>query len=259
LELDHASNVKFFGGVYEFRPYNIPNSDVPTFIGSANVKRGVAFYDMRNNYLSTILNANFIGVIPVKVIVTGDPLNGRLGVFGRDPGGVYSAVILGSDGNIGDASIQLTRDANDGSSGWRGSMDVSAGDTLNWSYDGVNLNSVTTGGIRIPTAGERRHLSEVGPALTIASDTITVTRSVHAVAPESGTTDNISTINGGVAGMSLTIRPVSSSHVITMVRSTGNIRLDGSANKVLNGSLSSIKLYYNGSLWVQDGSVMTNG
>ena len=259
LELDHASNTKFFGGVYEFRSYGVPNSTVPSFIGSANVKRGVAFYDMRNNYPSTILNANFIGVIPVKVIVTGDPLNGRLGVFGRDPGGVYSAAILGSDANIGDASIQLTRDANNGSSGWRGSMDVSAGDTLNWSYDGVNLNSITTAGIRIPTAGERRHLSEVGPALTITSNAITITRSVHSVSPESGLTGSLSTINGGVAGQSLTLRPTSSSQVITLLRSDGNIRLDASANKVLNGSLSSIRLYYNGSLWVQDGPVMANG
>jgi hypothetical protein len=148
---------------------------------------------------------------------------------------------------------------NNGSSGWRQFMDVSSSNTMVTSYGGTVAQSLTTDGIRIPVGGERRILAEVGPALTIASDAITVTRSVHAVAPESGTADNISTINGGVAGQYLTLRPVSSSHVITIVRSVGNIRLDASANKVLNGSLSSIRLYYNGSLWVQDGSVMTNG
>lgn len=259
LEIDHCSNLEFFGGVYEFRPYGVPNSTTPTFIGSANVKRGVAFYNLRNNFPETILNPAFIGTIPVKVIVTGDPLNGRLGVFGKDPGGMYSAAILGSDGNIGDASIQLTRNAINGSSGWRGSIDVSAGDTLNWSYDGTNLSSMTTSGIRIPQGGERRHLSEVGPALTIASGAITITRSVHPVIPESGTADDLNTINGGVTGQVLTLRPSAVGHVITLRRTGGNIRLDASADKVLNGSLSSIRLFYNGSLWVQEGPVMTNG
>lgn len=125
IEIDHASNVKFFGGVYEFRAYGVPNSTTPSFIGSTNVKRGVAFYDMRDNFLQAIFSPSFIGTIPVKVIVTGDPLNGRLGVFGRNPNDVYSGVVLGSDGNIGDCSVQLTTDANNGSSDWLMAMDVS--------------------------------------------------------------------------------------------------------------------------------------
>lgn len=137
LRIDHASNVQFYGGVAEITPYGIPNSDVPSFIGSANVKRGVGFYGLRNNFLTTIFNSTFVGLIPVPTIVSGDPLNGRLGVFGKDPAGGYSGSILGSDGNIGDAALQLSKDANDGGSGWRVSLDVSAGLPLQLKYEGV--------------------------------------------------------------------------------------------------------------------------
>lgn len=148
LRLDHASNVEFFGGVCEISPYGIPNSDVPEFIGSANVKRGIGFYGMRNNFLSTIFNSNFVGLIPLPVIVSGDPLNGRMGVFGKDPSGGYAGSILGSDGNIGDASIQLTKDANDGSAGWKMNLDVSvAGIPLQWKNEGVIKASLTDLGV----------------------------------------------------------------------------------------------------------------
>ena len=147
LEIDHASNVQFFGGVVEVSPYGIANSDVPKFIGSANVKRGVGFYGVRMNFISLIFNEMFSDVIPVKITVSGDPLNGRFGVFGRDPDGGYSGAILGSDGNIGDASLQLTKDASNGSSGWKTTFDVSAG-PLRTQYNGVNIETVTNLGNR---------------------------------------------------------------------------------------------------------------
>lgn len=138
LRLGKASNVQFYGGVCEITPYGIPGSDVPKFVGSADVKRGVGFYGMRNNFLGTIFNPEFVGLIPVPVIVSGDPLNGRLGVFGKNPAGGYSGSILGSDGNIGDAAIQLTDDANNGSSGWRMSIDISETPApLNFKKDGI--------------------------------------------------------------------------------------------------------------------------
>lgn len=138
IRLDHASNVKFYGGVYEFTPYGITNSDTPTFIGSANVKRGIIFDGLRNNFLGTIFNPNFVGLIPVPVMVSGDPLNGRMGVFGRNPAGGYAGSLLGSDGNIGDASIQITDDANSGSSGWRMNIDISdPTQPLQWKKEAV--------------------------------------------------------------------------------------------------------------------------
>lgn len=255
---DHVSNLKFFGGVYEFRPYGIPNSDTPSFLATANAKRGIEYHSMRNNFGETIFNPNYIDVIPVKVIITGDPLNGRLGVFGRDPAGGYSGIVLGSDGNIGDCAVQWTKNYNDGGSGWRQFMDVSATDTMVTSYNGVVLNSTTSSGIRIPTAGERRDLHEVGAALAIATDAVTVTRSLHSLTPETGNTDDLVTINGGVEGMELILRPTSAAHVIT-VRRTGNIRLDGSTDKVLSGSLSRMRLIFIGGLWSQLSPIVTNG
>lgn len=146
IELDHASNVQFYGGVVEQSPYGIANSDVPAFIGSANVKRGIGFYGVRMNYLSQIFNDNFSGVIPVKIIVSGDPLNGRMGVVGKDPAGGYTIAILGSDGNIGDASIQFTKDAADGSTGWKVLLDVSANSLL-VSKEGSTRTSLTETGM----------------------------------------------------------------------------------------------------------------
>lgn len=146
LEFDHASNIQFYGGVVEQSPYGITNSDIPTFIGSENVKRGVSFYGMRMNYISQIFNDNFAGVIPVKIIVSGDPLNGRFGVVGKDPAGGYTVAILGSDGNIGDASIQFTKNAADGSTGWKVMMDASS-DRLLVSKDGETMTSLTKTGM----------------------------------------------------------------------------------------------------------------
>lgn len=147
LRLGKASNVQFYGGVCEITPYGIPGSDVPKFVGSADVKRGVGFYGMRNNFLGTIFNSEFVGLIPVPVIVSGDPLNGRLGVFGKNPAGGYSGSILGSDGNIGDAAIQLTDDANNGSSGWRMNIDISETPApLQFKKEGVTKLTLTDGG-----------------------------------------------------------------------------------------------------------------
>ncbi|HHL7708383.1 TPA: hypothetical protein ACQ8OJ_000059 [Escherichia coli] len=146
IELDHASNVQFFGGVAEQSPYGIANSDVPAFIGSANVKRGIGFYGLRMNYISQIFNDNFAGIIPVKIIVSGDPLNGRMGVVGKDPAGGYTIAILGSDGNIGDASIQFTKNAADGSTGWKVLLDISANSLL-VSKDGATRTSLTETGM----------------------------------------------------------------------------------------------------------------
>lgn len=145
IELDHASNVQFYGGVVEQSPYGIANSDVPAFIGSANVKRGIGFYGLRMNYISQIFNDNFAGIIPVKIIVSGDPLNGRMGVVGKDPAGGYTIAILGSDGNIGDASIQFTKNAANGSTGWKVLLDVSTNRLL-VSKDGSARTSLTETG-----------------------------------------------------------------------------------------------------------------
>lgn len=146
LRLGHASNVKFYGGVYEFVPYGIPNSDEPTFIGSANVKRGIEFNGLRNNHKSTILNDNFAGVIPVPIVVIGDPFDGRIATIHRDPAGGWSMAILGSDGNVGDSGLQLTKDANNGNADWRLTWDISAGKPVQLRHNGTPRLSLTSAG-----------------------------------------------------------------------------------------------------------------
>lgn len=192
LRIDHASNVKFFGGVYEFTPYGITNSNTPTFIGSANVKRGIIFDGLRNNYLTTIFNDNFVGLIPLPVVVIGDPLNGRLGVFHKDPAGGYSGVILGSDGNIGDAAVQLTKDANNGNSGWRDTIDVSAGNPNQKKYDGAVRWAISTMGA----------MSVSAPAANDASILISSDNGANlwAIRPQVSSTGQLQFRPGGTSG-----------------------------------------------------------
>ncbi len=260
LRLGKASNVQFYGGVCEISPYGITNSDTPTFLASAGVKRGVGFYGMRNNFLTTIFNPHFVGLIPVPVIVSGDPLNGRFGVFGKTQSG-YSGAVLGSDGNAGNCSVQFTKDANNGRADWLVRMNVNSGDTLDIKHASASnpALSFTPSGIRIPSAGERLSIKEPRPALSIASGAITITGSYHAVSPESGTTDELDTIHGGIDGMELVLRPTASTHVITLRRAVGNLRLINSVDQVLSGSLSRVVLQYSGGLWVQITPISNNG
>jgi hypothetical protein len=162
LRIDHASNLQIHGGVCEVSPYGITNSDVPTFIGSANVKRGVGFYGFRMNYTSLVFNDQFVGLIPVPVMVSGDPLNGRMGVFGKNPDGGYTGSVLGSDGNVGDAAIQLTKDANNGSADWKMNIDISDPlAPLQFKYGGVikaQLGTLGSYGVNAPAGSDAAYL-----------------------------------------------------------------------------------------------------
>lgn len=256
IELDHASNIQYVNCIFEQSPYGITNSDTPAFKATNQVKKGVSFIGCRINYNTQIFNSNFAGVIPVGITIVGDPLFGRTGVSYNTPDGTWSVAILGSSGSVGDAAVQFTQDISSQNTGWRIGMDISSNNLLDFRWNGQVLQGVTTDGIRVPMFGERRLLHEVGPVLFVASDSITVTRSYHPISPESGNTDDLVTINGGVDGMRLIIRPTSSAHVITVKR-TGNIRLDGGTDKVLSGSLSTLELMYRGTLWVQTSPMVT--
>jgi hypothetical protein len=77
---------------------------------------------------------------------------------------------------------------------------------------------------------------------TIASDSITATSSVHKVIPESGTADDLSTINGGVQGDRLTLMSNSATNTTTVKSGTGNIFLSGGEDKVLNNTVDKLEL-----------------
>ena len=91
-----------------------------------------------------------------------------------------------------------------------------------------------------------------GATLTLATDIITVTTDFHLVAGQSGSADDIATINGGVAGRRLVLRPSSDSVTITVV-DTGNIVLAGAADFVMDSQDDTIGLIYDAarSKWLE--------
>lgn len=87
--------------------------------------------------------------------------------------------------------------------------------------------------------------------LTISSGVVTATSSRHRIAPESGTADDLVTINSGTQGDKLTLMSNSSANTITVKHGTGNIFLDGSTDKVFNSSRDKLELVFFGSEWQQ--------
>ncbi len=84
-----------------------------------------------------------------------------------------------------------------------------------------------------------------GANLTIAADAITATHSYHYVDTEAAAaTDNLATINGGVDGMVLVMRTVTSGRDVTIKHGTGNILLAGAADRVLTNLSDKITLIY---------------
>ena len=84
--------------------------------------------------------------------------------------------------------------------------------------------------------------------LTVASGVVTATKSYHTVDTESNDpTDDLDTINGGVAGMLLHLRSAASSRDVTVKDATGNIQMSG--DRVLNDLDSGLTLIFDGSNW----------
>lgn len=248
LELDHASNAVFSGCIFEHNYYSVTNStDTPTFIASANTKKGVQFVGCRINYSTMIFHADFVGALAagIGVFVQGDPIQSRAAWVYSNPDivGGYAATVVGGDGGVGDPSVQFTKDINSGSSGWKILMDISGSDVLQARYGGTTMISASTSGL----VASRAHADQQGSALTIAGGIIAVTHGFHAINGEGSAADDLVTINGALAtGQRLTLRRGNAD--ITIKHGTGNIRCG--ADRVLNSSLDRIELEWDGTFWV---------
>lgn len=88
--------------------------------------------------------------------------------------------------------------------------------------------------------------------LTLASDTVTVTQNVHTIAAETGTTDDLATINGGTDRQLLIIQ-ADTGDTITVKHGTGNINLNGAADFDLSGD-KTLLLFYDGVNWADGGA-----
>jgi hypothetical protein len=82
----------------------------------------------------------------------------------------------------------------------------------------------------------------------LSSDAFTWTQSYTLLAAQSGSADNLATINGGSTGRLITIEP-SSGNAITVKHNVDNIRLSAGVDCVLTGNMA-LLLIYDGVYWI---------
>ena len=86
--------------------------------------------------------------------------------------------------------------------------------------------------------------------LTIATGVVTVTQSYHTIDTEGGdATDNLSTINGGGEGQTLTIRADNSARTVVVQDGLGNLQLEGDMS--LDNAQDTISLLHDGTNWLE--------
>lgn len=125
--------------------------------------------------------------------------------------------------NLNTASKIVARDA---------SGNFAAG-TITGNLTGNVTGNVTgnLGGSTVTATGTvtaARFVTTAGATLTIATGAVTATNGLHAIDTEAAAaTDDLDTINGGTAGMTLILRAGSSTRDVVCKNGTGNLRLAG--------------------------------
>ena len=88
--------------------------------------------------------------------------------------------------------------------------------------------------------------------LTLASDAVTVTKNYHTIAAQTGTADDLATINGGTSTAILVIQ-ADAGDTINIKHGTGNIFLNGEVDFELVGD-KTLVLFYDGTNWADIGA-----
>jgi len=87
--------------------------------------------------------------------------------------------------------------------------------------------------------------------LTIAGGIVTKTQSNHSIDTEGGAaSDDLDTINGGVVGDWLILRPANDGRTVVVKNGTGNINLAG-ADFTMDNTRDRLVLLYDGSNWIE--------
>jgi hypothetical protein len=93
-------------------------------------------------------------------------------------------------------------------------------------------------------------LRATSSTLTIASGAVTRTRFYHTIDTEGAAgTDDLDTLNGGLLGDLLLIRPANDARTVVVKHLTGNIRLNGNADLSLDEEDDFLLLLFTGSQW----------
>ncbi len=107
-----------------------------------------------------------------------------------------------------------------------------------------------TGNTAIHLGEGGRLVLSPGTELTIASGAITVTGSYHIVDTEGDTaTDDLDTINGGVAGQLLILRSANNAREPLLRTGIGNLVLGSNCNLTHTNDL--VVLFYTGTIWLK--------
>ncbi len=86
--------------------------------------------------------------------------------------------------------------------------------------------------------------------LTIAAGVVTITGRFHTIETQgAAATDDLDTINGGVEGKIIFIRPYNDAHTVVVKHNTGNI-WTGIGDVTLNDLRDSLMLVYDGTKWI---------
>lgn len=91
-------------------------------------------------------------------------------------------------------------------------------------------------------------IQEAATVLTIAGGAVTVTGGYHTLTSETGTSDQLDTINGGVLGQ-IVYLSATATHTITISNSAGNIRDIRGVNVVMSGNVT-MAVMFNGTNWL---------
>jgi hypothetical protein len=163
---------------------------------------------------------------------------GNLNVSGGTSSSLGANIFLYAESHASLANDILFRVATSTKLSWDNSA-------TNWNYQGTDIVDIND--INIDGRVNRGAAS----ILTCATDAVTITGSRHKIAAESGTADDLATINGASAeGDRLTIFP-DTGDTITVKHGTGNIRLNGSVDFAMNNVNDRLELDYDGTNWVE--------
>ena len=119
---------------------------------------------------------------------------------------------------------------------------------------GTAALQISSGGVTTISSlvAQKLSLDDQNPELTIASGAITVSDSYHIVDTEAdAASDDLDTINGGSAGDLVVLRAADNARTVVLKHGTGNLRLDGAADKTLDTANDVIMLIRLSSTWSQ--------
>ena len=119
---------------------------------------------------------------------------------------------------------------------------------------GTAALQISSGGVTTISdlVAKKLSLDDQNPELTIASGAITVSDSYHTVDTEGdAASDDLDTINGGSAGDLVVLRAADNARTVVLKHATGNLRLDGAADKTLDAANDVIMLIRLTGTWNQ--------